>query len=33
MRNSSLFTRFAKKTAQLSGRPAAFALAAAIVVA
>ena len=33
MRNSSWFTRFAKKTAQLSGRPAAFALAAAIVVA
>ena len=33
MRNSSLFTRFAKKTAQLSGRPVAFALAAAIVVA
>ena len=33
MRNSSLFTRFAKKTAQLSGRPAAFALAAAIVLA
>ena len=33
MRNSSWFTRFAKKTAQLSGRPAAFAVAAAIVVA
>ena len=33
MRNSSWFTRFAKKTAQLSGRPAAFALAVAIVVA
>ena len=33
MRNSSWFTRFAKKTAQLSGRPAAFALAAAIVLA
>jgi len=33
MRNSSWFTRFAKKTAQLSGRPAAFALAAAIIVA
>jgi low affinity Fe/Cu permease len=33
MRNSSWFTRFAKRTAQLSGRPAAFALAAAIVVA
>ena len=33
MRNSSWFTRFAKKTAQLSGRPAAVALAAAIVVA
>ena len=32
MRNSSWFTRFAKKTAQLSGRPAAFALAAGIVV-
>jgi len=33
MRNSSWFTRFAKKTAQLSGRPAAFVLAAAIVLA
>ena len=33
MRNSSWFTRFAKKTAQLSGRPVAFALAAAIIVA
>ncbi|HKY00685.1 MAG TPA: low affinity iron permease family protein [Steroidobacteraceae bacterium] len=33
MRNSSWFTRFAKKTAQLSGRPAAFALAVAIVAA
>ncbi|HEU4516545.1 MAG TPA: low affinity iron permease family protein [Steroidobacteraceae bacterium] len=33
MRNSSWFTRFAKKTAQLTGRPAAFALAAAVVVA
>ena len=33
MRNSSWFTRFAKKTAQLSGRPVAFALAAAIVIA
>ena len=33
MRNSSWFTRFAKKTAQLSGRPVAVALAAAIIVA
>ena len=33
MRNSSWFTRFAKKTAQLAGRPVAFALAAAIVIA
>jgi low affinity Fe/Cu permease len=32
MRHSSWFTRFAKKTAQLSGRPAAFALAAAVIV-
>ena len=33
MRNSSWFTRFAKRTAQLSGRPAAFALAAGVVIA
>jgi low affinity Fe/Cu permease len=33
MRNTSWFTRFAKKTAQLSGRPVTFALAGAIVVA
>ena len=33
MRKTSWFTRFAKKTAQLAGRPAAFALAAAIIVA
>ena len=33
MRSTSLFTRIAKKTAQLSGRPATFALAGGIVVA
>ncbi len=32
MRKASWFTRFAKKTAQLSGRPVTFALAGAIVV-
>ena len=32
MRSTSWFTRFAKKTAQLSGRPVTFALAGAIVV-
>jgi low affinity Fe/Cu permease len=32
MRSTSWFSRFAKKTAQLSGRPAAFALAAAIII-
>ena len=32
MRSTSWFSRFAKKTAQLSGRPATFALAAAIIV-
>jgi low affinity Fe/Cu permease len=32
MRKSSWFTRFAKRTAQLSGRPVTFALAAAVVV-
>ena len=33
MRNSSWFTRFAKKTAQLSGRPVAFGLALGVIVA
>ncbi len=32
MRSTSWFSRFAKKTAQLSGRPTTFALAAAIIV-
>ncbi len=32
MRSTSWFSRFAKKTAQLSGRPATFALAATIVI-
>jgi low affinity Fe/Cu permease len=32
MRHSSWFTRFAKKTAQLSGRPVAFALAVGIII-
>jgi low affinity Fe/Cu permease len=32
MRSTSWFSHFAKKTAQLSGRPATFALAAAIIV-
>ena len=32
MRSTPWFSRFAKKTAQLSGRPAAFALAAAIIL-
>ena len=32
MRHSSWFTHFAKKTAQLSGRPAAFALAVGIII-
>jgi low affinity Fe/Cu permease len=32
MKNSSWFTRFAKKTAQLSGRPMTFCLAVAVIV-
>jgi len=32
MRNAPWFTRFAKKTAQLSGRPAAFCLAVAVIL-